>query len=531
MWRQLDHSGRRYWLAFALLLLFGVVLRFTHLDQKVFWLDECFTALHVSGYSDDEVRQQAVNGTVIQNQDFLRFQVPGQNDLSHTVQRIALTAPELPPLYFGLARGWEQLFDVPASVSNSTSITVIRSFSAVTSLLAFPCLYWLCWELWRSPVTGWLAMAMVAVSPLHLITAQEARPYSLLVVLVLACHGALLHAKRVQTTVSWALYAGLLALGLYTHLLFSAVLLAHGLYMGLSERWQWRSLCSYLSATCVGIAFFLPWILFALRHIPDSQIELPPNRPQGIALILFWLKGWARGLSLMFADFNLNDKSTELALAPFSVGVVLLLGLVAYCLYRVWRDESRDIRLFLGCAIVVPSLALVLPNLLTGGVQSVTARYWWPAYLGIQLGIARFFVTRVTGYQAQTNAFWGAVLAVLLTVGSFSCIAFLSSPTWWSKTDGQLIRQDAQWINAASQPLVVSDAFFVEIFPLSHLLGSEVALQLFVAPQVFPIKGRGKTIFLYRPSESLLQIVRSLEPRGLTQDLWRLKKSVEPDKA
>ena len=521
MGRRFNNPWRQYCLPLALILGLGIVLRFTHLGQKVFWLDECFTALHLSGYSDDEVRQQAVNGTVIQNQDFLRFQRPGHSDLSHTVQRIALTAPELPPLYFTLAREWQLAF--------GDSVAVLRSFSAVVSLLTFPCIYWLCWELWRSPVTGWLAIALVAVSPFHLITAQEARPYSLLAVIVLATHGALLRARRVQTTAGWAIYAGLLALGLYTHLLFAAVLMAHGLYIGLSTRWQWRLLRSYLTTTCVGIALFLPWVIFALKHIPDSQIELPANRPEGATLILFWVKGWARGLSLVFMDFNLNDRSPKLALALFSVGVVLLLGLVAYSLYRLWCNEPMDVWLFLGCAVVVPALALLLPNVLTGGVQSVTARYWWPAYLGVQLVVARLFGTLAAIRQSKAKVLWCAGLVALLTVSSFSCIAFTVSPTWWSKANGQLIRWDAEQINAALQPLVVSDAFFVEIFPLSHLLHSGVTLQLFVAPQILPIEGRGKTVFLYRPSVSLLQTVRSMAPQVLSKDLWRLETPVDRD--
>jgi uncharacterized membrane protein len=100
-------TGFRVLAIFALFL--GMTLRFVHLDQKIYWLDETFTSLHLFGYSDAEVIRQIGDG---------KFN-------------------------------------------------------------------WLRWELWRSPLTGWTAVMLVAVSPLHLATAQEARPYALLIVMIL----------------------------------------------------------------------------------------------------------------------------------------------------------------------------------------------------------------------------------------------------------------------------------------------------------------------------------------------------------
>lgn len=502
------------------LLAFGIVLRFVHLGQKVYWLDECFTSLHLSGYTDEAVRLQAVQGKVIQNQDFLRYQFPGEKTVGDTIERIALGAPELPPFYFVLARWWQQCF--------GNSVTVIRGFSAVVSLLTFPCLYWLCWELWQSPLTGWMAVALVAVSPFHLEMAQEARPYSVLIVLVLACHSALLRARRRKTKASWFFYAGSVVLGLYAHLLFSSVLVVHALYMCSTERRRRRRYLPYVASTCLGILLYLPWAVLALPNVPESQLDPPPNPPTDFNLVIFWIKGWVRGLSLIFVDFDLNDRSEWLKLVPFMIVLLLLMVLLLYGSYRIWRDESEQVRLFLGLSVIVPALALIVPNLLTGEVQSVTARYWWPAYLGIQVGMARFFVTRITARSSfATNSFstprlWQLALAGVLTVGGLSCLTFSASPFWWSKTDDRLIAQSAQVINAAQQPLVVSDAFFVRLFPLSHLLKSDVALQFFVAPNLRPIQGQGKTVFLYKPSSHLLQAAEKISPAvSVTQELWR----------
>jgi uncharacterized membrane protein len=508
-------TGFRALVAFFLIL--GITLRFVHLDQKIYWLDEAFTSLHISGYSDAEVMLQAGDGKAMRNQDFLRYQAPSPvKGIGDTVQRIAQSAPELPPLYFVLARLWQQGF--------GPSITAIRSFSALLSILAFPCIYWLCWELWRSPLTGWVAVMLVAISPLHLETAQEARPYSLLIFIALASHAALLRARRIQTRSGWMLYSSLMAMGFYTHLLFGLVLLVHGLYMGFVEHWHWRSpLRAYLAASCVALGAFLPWVFLALKYLPRNQPALSPEHPSGIHLVGYWIKGWVRGLSLVFVDFNLNENNERIQLISFSIILLVLLTLIAYAGCRVWRSESNQTRFFWGLAIAVPALAIILINILTDSIQSTTARYWWPTYLGIQLLIARFFVTHAIAISPEFpgRKLWRTTFTGLLSMGILSCLVFSQSQFWWNKTGDRQIYQSAQIINAAQQPLVVSDAFFVGIFPLSHLLKPDVTLQLSTEPNIPPISAQNKTVFLYRPSVALLQSAAQRHPIPLTSLLWR----------
>ncbi len=68
----------------------------------------------------------------------------------------------------------------------------MRSLPAIISLLAFPCIHWLCLELFEESITGSVAIAVIAVSPFHLAYAQEARQYSLWVLITLLSSEALL---------------------------------------------------------------------------------------------------------------------------------------------------------------------------------------------------------------------------------------------------------------------------------------------------------------------------------------------------
>lgn len=92
---------------------------------------------------------------------------PTQN-FGDTVKSLAIEEPQVPPLYFVAVQYWAKLFgDSPGAT---------RSFSVWMSLLVFPGLYWLCRELFAAPEVAWIAVGLLAVSPLQVLYAQEARP-------------------------------------------------------------------------------------------------------------------------------------------------------------------------------------------------------------------------------------------------------------------------------------------------------------------------------------------------------------------
>lgn len=58
------------------LLVLGVFFRFAQLDQKVYWYDEVFTSLRVSGYMEAEIVQQLSESRVIGLEDLQKYQRP-----------------------------------------------------------------------------------------------------------------------------------------------------------------------------------------------------------------------------------------------------------------------------------------------------------------------------------------------------------------------------------------------------------------------------------------------------------------------
>jgi uncharacterized membrane protein len=160
-----------------ILLVFGIFFRFVNLNQKTYWEDETLTSLRSSGYSVEEVVQQVFDGRVISIEDLKKYQHPNpEKSLTDTINAL-VEHPEHPPLYYLMSRFWMQLF--------SGFATTPRSLSALISLLILPCVYWLCLELFESSMVGWVAVALVAVSPVYVRYAQEARQYSLWTVIIL----------------------------------------------------------------------------------------------------------------------------------------------------------------------------------------------------------------------------------------------------------------------------------------------------------------------------------------------------------
>jgi uncharacterized membrane protein len=218
--------GYLHWLRLLIVIILGlgIFFRLVNLDRKVYWQDETATSLRIAGYAKTEFVQQAFNGQVISVEELQRkYQsLNSEKSWRDTFQAFA-GRPEHSPLYYLMARFWAQWF--------GSSVAVMRSLPALISLLAFPSIYWLCLELFESPSVGWMAIALIAVSPVHVLYAQEAREYSLWIVAILCSSAALLRAIRLKTNYSWAIYVATVTLGLYSHLLFVLVALGHGIYI------------------------------------------------------------------------------------------------------------------------------------------------------------------------------------------------------------------------------------------------------------------------------------------------------------
>ncbi len=476
------------------LLTLGILFRFTNLDLKPYWLDEAFTSLRLSGYSDTEVTQQIEN-RILTVQDLQKYQQPAPEKTSiDTIAQLANREPQLTPLYFVLLRVWVQCF--------GSSIAAIRSLSAIFSLLAFPCLYWLCLELFSSRCMAWMMIALVAVSPIHLIYAQEARPTSLWILMLLVSCASLLRAMREQTRAAWMIYAVSIGIGFYAHLFTAFVSIAHAVYVLLQERfWFSKNLIAFALSSIVGWLLFAPWIVFGLFENRQAMAGQSLAAP-----VTELIKGWLRGISLVFVDFSVNEQSPRLYLLIFLAIFLSVLSFVGVVLFCFWRSTPRSAKLFVLTTIAVPYLLLVVSDLASGASRSATARYLLPAYLGIQLAVAFVLTTRITGASRRYQKIWITLAAWVLSIGLFSCGLMASSELWWNKAEANIERQLAQTVNRSTKPLVITDDYFVKFLSFSHSLAPDINVQVLLQSAAVPnIPSGFSDVFLYRPSNALQQ--------------------------
>jgi uncharacterized membrane protein len=489
----------------AALVLLGIVLRFTNLGKKIWGLDETFTALRISGHSEDDAVRSLRRTDFITPATLLRYQrVDPRAPLSWTVLGLLHEEPQHPPLYYVVARAWARVIgDSPAAT---------RALPALIGVLCLPAMFWLARELFDDARAAWLATALLAVSPFFLLYAQEARQYSLWALLTLASSAALLRALRTGTTGDWAMYGLLLALSFYTFLLAALVAVGHAIYVLLSVAWAPRpcassgatdaasrtggapvpreALLRYFAASVVAGVLFLPWGIGVLKNRAQvtNTTSWSENKKATPAQLV---RNWARQPGRAFFDLSPSADATRPVRAGqwffTGVGIAAVLAaaglLVATAPVRVWA--------FVLTLIGVTGAALVAQDVFVGGqggAASTYSRYLTPCMLGFVLAVAWLLARQTSaasGSPVRRRLGYG-VAAVFFAGSIGSCLLVLNARVWWNKGGPEYLAEidsAARAINASQRPLVVSDGSIWSLLFVSHLLDDRVTL--IVRPRSF----------------------------------------------
>ena len=514
------------WLRFfiIIILVLGIFFRFTNLDRKIYWIDETHTSIRLSGYTWQERNEQLVKGDILSIQDLQKYQYPNsEKSLFDTVKSLAVEDVH-PPFYFILGRFWLQLF--------GHSVAVIRSLSAFIGLLVIFTFYWLCRELFNFSLTAWIGSTLVAISPFHVLYAQEARPYTLLTLTILLSSVSLLRAIRLKTKQSWWLYAVTLALGFYSHLYFVFVAFGYGIYVVVNEGFRWsKTLKAYLLASCVGVLAIAPWI--AIFIINSTRLDQSSWQEKSIPLSSL-IAAWFHNISRVFADFwylssYLPDLNIpNLRLARYFIPLIAIL--VGYSIYFLCRYTSKQIWLFPLTLIGVTGGILIVQDLISGGQRSSLTRYLIPCYLGIELAVTYLLATKINPISLQTwqKKLWQVITITLISAGVLSCAISSQAEGWWNSYQDYNNPEVAKIINQAPYPLVISN-HTPATTSLSYKLKTKVKLML-VKETIPKIHNNFSDLFLYKPSKTLRSQLEGEQNYQLElmyqkgrNELWQIK--------
>ena len=227
--RDRDRSWH-FLLSAASLVALAFLLRVHRIGVQEFWLDEAFSFHDV---------------TAAGWLDALRF-------------------IDVPPLYPLLLRGWMALA--------GDSEVALRLLSALLGTLFVAASIWAGRELFDTRIGLWSGVC-AAVSPMQIYYSQEARPYALVTVLLVATWVLVWRALAVGTYARWALVSVAVAAVLYSHYL--AILGLVPTAFLLIVRPARDSARRYAAAVAVGALLLLPWIVwsFVLTAHPLQGVD------------------------------------------------------------------------------------------------------------------------------------------------------------------------------------------------------------------------------------------------------------------
>ncbi|HVM96210.1 MAG TPA: glycosyltransferase family 39 protein [Candidatus Acidoferrales bacterium] len=187
------HDPRLRWLALLSMLVVALALRLYRLDQQSLWIDEV---------SSIEVARQPLSDIV----------------LNYRPGRHPWRGAEQAPLSF--------LF-MSLIFSPALPETTARLPSVLFGVAGVLVVYQL-GRAWIDESIGLLAAALLTLSPLHIWYSQEARWYTLWILLSMLSYWSLLRAWQLPSWRTWLLYALFTALSIYTFVLSFLVMASQG---------------------------------------------------------------------------------------------------------------------------------------------------------------------------------------------------------------------------------------------------------------------------------------------------------------
>lgn len=368
------------------LLMGAFALRLHKLGTKSLWSDEGLTLR----------RAEQPIGLVFQNVNLLPMGPDYQDGSELEVVRV----PDLhPPLYFLLMHVWVQLA--------GKSEFALRFPSVVASTIALPLLYALGRSLMNRETGLWAAL-LGAISPFFLWYAQEARMYSLLVVLSLASVLALLPLLEDRPRRrDYAVFVGVTLALLYTHYAGFILLGFEAVVYGILRlRAHRREVLIALAVVVVALIPLAPFalrtlqsqpFLFTYRPLSDmlreasSSFSLGPSRSalQPLGLLLPFLVLVAVGALML-------DVPHRRRIWVIGLGYLTLPVLAQYMLSFAKPTYMNPRHLM----TVAPAWELIAAQGLT-----TLRRRWWPV-LVIVLGSALFLRGRADYDILTSHHFW-----------------------------------------------------------------------------------------------------------------------------
>jgi uncharacterized membrane protein len=384
-------------------IVIGAILRFINLGLKPPWSDEWATLVFSLGHS---FRTIALNEVISLDALLSPLKIDLSTTASDTINHL-LTESTHPPLYFVLNHWWLQFVGAITGTNGSlVSIWWGRCFSVLWGVATIPAMFALGYLSYRTLVAAQIASALMAVSPLGIYLAQEARHYTLAILWLIASLACSIVTIRGRTSnVCLIIWITVNVLAVATHY-FSALALVAETIVLFSLWWKdviqqksnwwnkyWQRIYLAILGTVIGC---LPWLVL-WRKIPGLQLTNWVYRENSwlrfyepIGRVLLWL------ITKVFL-LPVEGVGTIIAIAS-GIIILAILSWLFPSLLKSYRDlrrqpETRFIITIVARFVVIAIALILIITYLAGADLSLSSRFqffYFPGWLLLLAGILSY---------------------------------------------------------------------------------------------------------------------------------------------
>jgi uncharacterized membrane protein len=477
-------------IALACCTVIGAALRFVDLEKKEFWHDECETTLVLSGLSESQLWSTLSKGPIAAS-ELLRFQKIGTDSTPEKMLGVLQKdEPGHTPLFY--------LLEYLVGAICGCSPLAMRLLSAIFGVLQLPVVYFLAREVWESDEMAWLSTALASLSPTLIYFSQEARDYSLELLMLFLSSLCLLRALRLQTTKSWILYSVSLAAGFYSSLFMFVVAVAHFIFINLTSKLKFKErLIPFAFSLTTTAILFSPWLALMEKNQDNfNQAHAWLNNPVPItALIKVWTAIPSKAIALY------GEATSTMDGALLAITIFQLISLIAAIILS-FKNKKILLLISLGAAWY---LVFAMPDASAGGIRSVPFRHQTPAIASFLLLTPALFKVLFDTKLKQLHLLGTALCTVLFAVEMQSSTYVVTCSTFPDKSIRlRYLGPVAEMVNSENAPILLEQtgANSCEILALSHLLKPDTIVYTHPYKAAFLVP-EDKQVFLFNPSPAL----------------------------
>lgn len=434
-------------------ILTGIIITFTKLDQTYFWEDEVSTIMHTSGIPLSEFPDFFPQNE-IKNISFYHEQLllnNGNFTVSSQIRGL-MNMPQFTPFHYVLLIFWHRII--------GDGYMDYRWFSFFVYLLTLPLLFYLSIKIFKSRLAAWISVSLFSISPFFSFFSIEARYYMLWAFIIVALHAAFLKSLEERSKIWWILYGLTAVIAMYISLFSSLVIVSHALFVFIRKREKWLP---FTVSQAVVFLAYLPWLLFMynnhtmLTEAMAWQKASTWNIELSIWQLLF---GQLTSMGKLFLSTTsrswvrtiiVNRIPPPVILDMILVGIVTLIVLAGFA-YSI-KMADRENRWLLLLLIIPNFLFFLITDLIRGSGLAFIERYMIVNYIVVFLSLG-FAIASLFKYKKVLSI----VICFLLI---FCCIVSLSlvynNPCMAKRRDCPANLTLAGYLSSSGKTLLITD--------------------------------------------------------------------------